>query len=191
MPVLLIPGTVFWTHEAEKYQNTSAPLSYHPPPLSTNEFIVRIVNILYCHLARSIQYLLNDGWDTRAHVCWACTGDNLHEIAKPIIWEKYHHFIIFWISPESGKGWQVNKVEMFSIYFELFQNIIFFSVLVKFSIVLTLLRLFLNTTCPVCANSAVPDQLASEASWPGSAVFGLDMWVSIKNQNQEIWWARN
>ena len=100
MPVLLIPGTVFWTHEAEKYQNTSTPVSYHPPPLSTNEFIVRIVNILYCHLARSIQYLLNDGWDTRVHVCWACTGDNLHEIAKPIIWEKYHHFIIFWISPE-------------------------------------------------------------------------------------------
>ena len=32
--------------------------------------------------------------------------------------------------------------------------------------------LFLNTTCPVLANSADPDQLASEeANWSGSALF--------------------
>ena len=31
--------------------------------------------------------------------------------------------------------------------------------------------LLLNTTCPVLANSVDPDQLASEANWPGSALF--------------------
>ena len=36
--------------------------------------------------------------------------------------------------------------------------------------ILTLL--FLNTTCPILANSVEPDQLASkEANWSGSALF--------------------
>ena len=35
-----------------------------------------------------------------------------------------------------------------------------------------LTRLLLNSTCPVLANSADPDQLASEeANWSGSALF--------------------
>ena len=34
--------------------------------------------------------------------------------------------------------------------------------------------LLLNTTCPVLANSADPDQLASEeANWSGSALFAI------------------
>ena len=34
-------------------------------------------------------------------------GENLHEMLKPIFWEKlenYHKFVICWISQESGKG---------------------------------------------------------------------------------------
>ena len=30
-------------------------------------------------------------------------GDNLHEMSKPVFSEKYHEFIICWISPETGK----------------------------------------------------------------------------------------
>ena len=32
--------------------------------------------------------------------------DNLHEMSNPVIcekWKEYHQFIVFWISPESGK----------------------------------------------------------------------------------------
>ena len=34
-------------------------------------------------------------------------GDSLHEMSKPVPWEKeekYHQFVVCWISPESGKG---------------------------------------------------------------------------------------
>ena len=34
-------------------------------------------------------------------------GDNLHEMSNPNFWEeyeKYHQFVICWISPKSGKG---------------------------------------------------------------------------------------
>ena len=50
--------------------------------------------------------------------------------------------------------------------------------------------LLLNTTCPVLANSLDPDQLASsEAHWSGSALFVFNMFISIKNPDQEIWLA--
>ena len=29
----------------------------------------------------------------------------LHEISKLIFWEKYHQFVVCWISPEGVKGW--------------------------------------------------------------------------------------
>ena len=34
-------------------------------------------------------------------------GDNLHEMSKPVFWEKqekYHLFVVYWISSESVKG---------------------------------------------------------------------------------------
>ena len=31
-------------------------------------------------------------------------GDNLHEMSNPVFWEKYHQFVVSWISPESGKS---------------------------------------------------------------------------------------
>ena len=30
-------------------------------------------------------------------------GDNLHNVSNPVSWEKYHQFVVCWISPESGK----------------------------------------------------------------------------------------
>ena len=52
--------------------------------------------------------------------------------------------------------------------------------------------LLLNTTCPVLANSVDPDQLAfEEANWSGSALFVINMWISIKNPDQVIWLAGN
>ena len=34
-------------------------------------------------------------------------GHNLHEMSYPVYWEKkekYHQFVVCWMSPESGKG---------------------------------------------------------------------------------------
>ena len=28
--------------------------------------------------------------------------DNLHEMSNPVFYEKYHQFVMSWISPESG-----------------------------------------------------------------------------------------
>ena len=53
--------------------------------------------------------------------------------------------------------------------------------------------LLLNTACPVLANSADPDQLASsEANWSGSVLFVIK-YVNFyqKNLNQLIWLAGN
>ena len=45
---------------------------------------------------------------------------------------------------------------------------------VKFLNIFFLTLLLLSTTCPVLANSADPDQLASEeANWSGSALFAI------------------
>ena len=52
--------------------------------------------------------------------------------------------------------------------------------------------LLLSMTCPVLANTVDPDQLASEeANWSGSALFVINMWISIKNLDQVIWSAGN
>ena len=32
------------------------------------------------------------------------TGDSLHEMSNPVLWEKNKKFVIRWICPESGKG---------------------------------------------------------------------------------------
>ena len=31
-------------------------------------------------------------------------GDNLHEMSKPVFWEKYRQSVVCWIFPESNKG---------------------------------------------------------------------------------------
>ena len=44
-------------------------------------------------------------------------------------------------------------------------------------------------TCPVLANNVDLDQLASEeANWSGSALFVLDMWISVKNRIKKSDW---
>ena len=62
------------------------------------------------------------------------------------------------------------------------------------TVVLTLLML--NTTYPVLANSVDPDQLASEeANWKPTDLnlhcLSLNMWISVKNQDQVIWLTGN
>ena len=65
----------------------------------------------------------------------------------------------------------INKLMLCFYLFSEFANI---------SCILTLL--LLSTTCPVLANSADPDQLASEeANWPGSALFVIQ-YVNLYQQ---------
>ena len=55
-----------------------------------------------------------------------------------------------------------------------------------------LTRLLLNTTCPVLANSAEQDQLASEeANWSGSALFVIKYMNFYQKPGQVIWLAGN
>ena len=52
--------------------------------------------------------------------------------------------------------------------------------------------LLLNTTCPVLAHSADPDQLASEeANWSGSALWVIKYVNFYQNPHQVIWMAEN
>ena len=32
------------------------------------------------------------------------SGDNLHDMSNPVFSEKYHQFVVYWISPESSKA---------------------------------------------------------------------------------------
>ena len=59
-------------------------------------------------------------------------GDNLHEMSKPIFWGKCHQNVVYWICPESGKGYmkifvhlQKNKDFIFYIIHDPYIHIYF------------------------------------------------------------------
>ena len=111
--------------------------------------------------------------------------DNLHEMSKPISWEKMKkiwsicrlfNLPIEWLS----LGFCVRclfRITKGILYAEghlsqilLYQLISVQRFWIDFRLNLTLL--LLSMTCPVLANSVDPDQLASEeANWSGSALF--------------------
>ena len=71
--------------------------------------------------------------------------------------------------------WAFSEVLLISIY-----NIYLHGEIIKYT---SLTLLLLNTTCPVLANSADPDQLASEeANWSGSALFAIK-YVNLYQQS--------
>ena len=82
----------------------------------------------------------------------------------------------------------------FKKYFNIYRQVkkMLCSNIWKYINTFTLAFLLLNTTCPVLANSADPDQLASEeAKWSGSALFVIKYVNFYQNPDQVIWLAGN